>query len=381
MTHTDSRPNAKNMKTTVARLLAPLALFEWGAILTYFYFSHRLTGFLHPSFRPPVLVTGVLLLISAACLLFSEDEAHHCEGGCCDHSHAKLTTGGLVGFLVLLVPVLLASKISPDSYGAVLVQNKGAAESLVGVPGALARARLPLPSSSGSMDDLPQLLPKISDQGSVDVPKGFVAPNAPEFSPSKNVPELVYPSNEKLASVLRGDELYLPADPNELPKWIPQKNATMKALNERSKWDSPFGSYHDVLKMADSPLRQGGVTALQTGEDEHCLAVEVVDLLVAAETPALIKQLDGKRIELTGQVLGAAAGNFRLLRLLVLCCAADAQPLAVQVESRDQTKRDQMAWVKVVGRAHFVSKGKGAIPVITAEKITVVPQPDEPYLY
>ena len=372
------------MKTTVARLLAPLVLFEWGAVLTYFYLSHRLAGLLHPNFRLSVLVTGILLTLAAGCLLFFGDghEAHHCDGASCDHTHAKLTTGGLLGFLVLLLPVLLAARISPDSYGAVLVQNRGAADSLDGVPGARARAQRPTSSVyAGTDTDMPsESSPPDSKGLTADIPKGFVAPNAPEFSASKNVQELEYPSKDKLASILRGDELFFPADPKEPPKII-RKNAPMQALNERSKWESPFGSYTDVLKMADSPLHEGGLAALPVSEDQHCLTVEVVDLLIAAQNPALMKELEGKRIELTGQVLGVEAGNFRLLRLLILCCAADAQPLAVRIETHDKTKLTQMAWVKVVGKASFAKKGKGTIPVITAEKITVIPQPDEPYLY
>ena len=369
------------MKTTASRLLAPIALFEWGAVLTYFYCSHRLTGFLHPSFRPPVLVTGILLIIAAACLLFSEDEqeAHHCDGENCDHSHAKLTIGSLLGFVVLLLPVLLTAKISPDSYGAVLVQNRGAAESLDGVPGALARVQRPLPSEGTDMPSEPG--PPDAKDLAVNIPKGFVPPNAPEFSASKNVSEEEYPSNTKLTEILRGGEMFFPKDAHEPPRWIPHKNAPIKALNERSKEDSPFGSLKDVLEMADSSLREGGVVALKTAEDSRCLAVEVVDLLVAAQNGALMKELDGKRVALTGQVLQAEAGNFRLLRLLILCCAADAQPLAVRVETNEKTKPDQMAWVKVVGTAHFAKKGKGSVPVITAGKITAIPQPQEPYLY
>ena len=374
------------MKQRVATLLAPFALFEWGAILTYFYFSHRLAGFLHPSFRPPVLVTGFLLMGAAVCVLFSkeEPEAQSCDCENCDHSHAKLTLGGLMGFLVLLLPVLLAAKLSPDSYGEVLVQNRGAAESLESVPGALARAQRAWPRSSPvyAGDDLPTQSGAPDDKGlTVDIPKGWGPPNAPEFSTSKNVPDEEYPSNEKLASLLRGDELIFPADPKEPPRRIVHKNAPLKALNEQSKPDSPFGSIDDVLKMADSPLHEGGAENLKTAEDQRCLAIEVVDLLVAAQNPALMKELNGKRVELTGQVLGTEAGNFRLLRLLILCCAADAQPLAVRIETHENTKPVQMTWVKVVGKASFAKNGKGSIPVVSAEKITVIPQPDEPYLY
>jgi len=371
------------MTQKFARCLAPLALFVWGAVLVYFYFSHRLAAFLHPSFRPLVLVTGVLLILSAVCVLFPEDKAAHCcDSGSCDHSHAKLTLSGLLGFLVLLLPVLLAAKISPDSYGAALIENRGAAESLESVPGALARPRRPASPQVYAGTDLPSDPGAPDDKSlTIDIPKGWVPPNAPEFSESKNVPELEYPSNEKLTSILRGDEFVLPADSRQPPKTIVHKNAPLQALNERAKPDSPFGSVKDVLRMADSPLQHGGAAALQSGEDERCIAVEVVDLLVAAQDPALMKELGGKRIELTGQVLGPEPGNFRLMRLLVLCCAADAQPLAVRVETRGKMKPTQMAWVKVVGKASFEKKGKGTIPVIIAEKITVIPQPEEPYLF
>ena len=52
----------------LGRILAPLTLLEWGGILTYFYFSGRIAAFLHPMFRPLVLVTGILLLITALCV-------------------------------------------------------------------------------------------------------------------------------------------------------------------------------------------------------------------------------------------------------------------------------------------------------------------------
>ena len=368
------------MTQRIARFLGPLALFEWGTILSYFYFNHRLAGFLHPSFRPPVLVTGFLLMLAAACLLFSEDKsvnAHLCDDKSCDHAHVKLTLGGLLSFLVLLLPILLAAKISPDSYGAALVQNRGAAESLESVPGAFARVQHPLPSA-----DMPaEPSPPDEKNLAAEISKGFIPPNAPEFLPSKNVPDLDYPSNEKLASLLRGDELIFPADLKKPPRLIVHKNAPMKAVNEQPDADTPFGSFNDLLKMVDSPLHNGSTAVLKTGDAQRCLAVEFVDLLVAEQSHALMKKLDGRCVESTGQVLGAGTGNFRLLRLLVLCCAADAQPLAVRVEAHGQPRPAQMTWVRVAGKVTFIKKGKTNVPVITAEKIRVVPQPDEPFIF
>lgn len=370
------------MKPNVARFLAPLALSEWGAILTYFYFSRRLAAFLHPDFRPLVLITGFLLLITAGCVLFFDDafSAHDCEIAGCEQTHARLTTGGLLAFLILLLPIGLAARISPDSYGAVLIQNRGAAESLEGVPAVLNRVGRPTPVPVYVGVDSPtDPAPKRTQEETVDIPKGFVPPNAPEFSASKNVPEDDYPSNESLAAKLRADSNVSMLEAQKLPKATP--GVPLRALNERSGAQTPLGTIDDVLGMADSPLHGGGVNALKQSDDGRCLAVEVVDLLVAAQNPVAMKELTGKRVEFIGQVLAGEGGGVRLLRLLVLCCAADAQPLAVRVETKGSPKLPPMSWAKVVGRMSFAKKGSVDVPVVRAEKITPVQRPDEPYLY
>lgn len=367
------------MNSSASRLLAPFALFEWGAILMYFFFSRRLASFLHPSFRPMVFGTGLLLMITAACILFSGENApHDCDSEGCERSHAKLTPAGILAFLVLLIPVALAAEVSPDGYGSALIASRGVADSLAGVPAAMARKlRLTLPPvaagvvvSSGPASE--------RDAQTVDLPKGWVPPNAPEFSDSKNIPEDEYPSNDALARKLRA--------PSNLNMVQAQKapgaaRGPMKALNERPGADTPLGGLKDVLGMADSALRSGGAAVLKNGEDGRAIALEVVDLLVAARDPALIQEITGKRVELIGQILPAEAHNFRLLRLLILCCAADAQPLAVRVETATGTKLPLMAWAKVCGKISFIKKAGGTIPVVKAESVTPIEKPDEPYLY
>lgn len=357
-------------------------LFEWGAILVYFYCSHRLAGLLHPNFRPPVLVTGILLLLAAGCVLSGREDATELASCDCDHAHGKLTTGGLLGFLVLLLPILLATHLSPDTYGAVLIQNRGAAESLAGVPAAQNRALRSLPPLVDAQGELPQQ-PGVTPQDGqlVDIPKGWVPPNAPEFSPSKDVPEDDYPSNAALAAKLRADSNLSMAEVQKLPKGALSPKTPLKALNERPGAETPLGKLADVLKMADSPLHEEGVGALSAGGTGDCRAVEVVDLLVAAQSARLRQELTGQRVELTGQVLGAETGNLRLLRLLILCCAADAQPLAVRIETHEKCRLPQMAWVKVVGKVGFTNRGKESIPFLAAESISAIPRPEEPYLY
>lgn len=239
------------------RTLAPLTLFLWGAILTYFYCSHRLTALLHPDFHLPVLATGLLLLGASACVLFQaqepEEETCGCNHGA--HSPGGMSMGRWLVFLVLLGPMTAAAWISPDHYSQVLVQNRG--------------TNAPLPA-------------------------GMPPPASP----------------------------------------------------------------------------QPGLDAL---------AVEVGDLLMAAQTAAGRETYAGKRVELTGQVCPLGQKQIELVRMLMLCCAADAQVLSVRVEG--SSDMPSMQWAKVTGQVRFDEKGGREVPVITAEKVLPMPQPENPYVY
>ena len=258
------------MKAKIAfwsgRILTPFILLEWGAILTYFYCSHRLSAFLHPSFRPLVLVTGILLIVSAACVLVSDnhESASGCENDDCGHTYGKLSGGRLLFSLVLLVPIALAAKISPDGYGSIMIQNRGVAVSLENVRG-------------------------------------------------------------------------------------------LSNLSELS--------------------------ALSTPIQPQAKAAEVGDLLIAAQTAESRKEWTHRRVELTGQLYPTGENRFELTRMLILCCAADAQPLAVRVEFQEKPHLADLAWAKVVGTVDFTKKDATDIPFVTAETITPIPQPAEPYVY
>jgi len=249
------------------RLLASLTLLEWGVLLVYFYCSGRLTSLLIPSFHLLVLVTGILLCASGALLWWSDEKnpaEQNCVGGCCEHSHTGFGIGRFLSFLVLSVPVALAAVISPDSYGSVMIRNRGVIETVE----------------------------KVAD-----------TPITPKHSPSQ-------------------------ARPNDEP-----------------------------------------------------VTVEVGDLLIAAQSKSGMAQYDGKRVELTGQVYPLGEGKFELVRMLMLCCAADAQMLVVRVESDHDFRLPAMKWAKITGRVSFAKKGDHDIPVVAAEKVMPIAQPADPYVY
>lgn len=255
------------------RILAPLVLFEWGSILAYFYASHRIVAFLHPNFRPLVLVTGLLLLGTALCIFCSGDGSdtdcgYDCEGDGCGIGRRRLSMGGSLAFAVLLAPIALAARIAPDGYGVVLMRNRGLGE----------------PS------------------------RGQVETRVEVARRSANTPE----------------------------------------------------------PLADS---------------RPPLPVQVGDLLLAAEKPASMQKLEGRLVELDGRVFVSGANEFELVRMLILCCAADAQPLAIRVQTDKPLDFPAMSWAKVVGKVRFVARGDTYRPVVQAGLITPIAQPADPNVY
>ena len=117
------------MALRLARWFAPLTLWTWGGVFVYFYASGRLQSFLHPSFRPSVLATGVALLCTGWLLVFldrpsaTRGPADDCLDGC-GRPHLAPTAGGWLKSLVMLLPLVGAVAISPDGFGAAFVRNR-----------------------------------------------------------------------------------------------------------------------------------------------------------------------------------------------------------------------------------------------------------------
>ena len=359
---------------TFARILAPLTLLEWGGILTYFYFSGRIAAFLHPMFRPLVLVTGILLLITALCVaIFREEECTHDhdhedseehrtdedhEHG---HSHDRLSFGGLLAFLVLLLPLALAARISPDSYGANLIKNRGLVQDIRSIPGAASsyanRSKSIQSTGAGATSGQEPSLSAVAD--------------ATPSSPKKYI-----------------------GIPEETP---------MRRQNPDSEPALPSNDYEQPIpKPANASSPDEFVNpALKPDKSGH-IKTEVVDLMYAAQEPYTRKDFEGKDVELIGQLVpikvkaaiksNFPTGSFELFRLVMVCCAADAMPVAVRIEGKPQPKRlREMQWLKITGRVQYRPRirqegdetdyGDIPEPVIVADSIKKIEAPREKYLY
>lgn len=114
------------MNNILLRFLTPFALLEWGLILIYFFVSHRIATFLHPHFHALVLISGLLLVVTALISAFFP----HPSCGCDDHHPLPSVGKVILNIAILLLPISWAAMTSPDHFSVNLIRNHGLIETL-----------------------------------------------------------------------------------------------------------------------------------------------------------------------------------------------------------------------------------------------------------
>ena len=93
--------------------------------MLYFFFSGRLNSFLIPTFRPYVLIAGLILGVMAGIFVVVPADAQCCTTPECGHPLSRLASGKALTFLVLLLPISVAAWFSPDAFGRSTMENRG----------------------------------------------------------------------------------------------------------------------------------------------------------------------------------------------------------------------------------------------------------------
>ena len=113
------------MNKLFSRWLPCATLAAWSAVLLYFFFSGRIQAFLHPTFRPYVLIAGLVMAAMALVFLLLPADADCCSSAECGHGLSRLATGKILTFLILLLPLSAAAMFSPDGFGKDAMLNRG----------------------------------------------------------------------------------------------------------------------------------------------------------------------------------------------------------------------------------------------------------------
>ncbi len=113
------------MNKLFSRWLPCVTLSAWSAVLLYFFFSGRIQAFLHPTFRPYVLIAGFVMAAMALIFLLFPADADCCSSAECGHGLSRYATGKILTFLILLLPITAAAMFSPDGFGKEAMLNRG----------------------------------------------------------------------------------------------------------------------------------------------------------------------------------------------------------------------------------------------------------------
>jgi len=260
------------MQSRICNVINAGTLFGLGTVFLSFYGTGRIEQYLNPSFRPFVMVGGILMFIMGVTCLLTLPSEHSCSEGGCDHRHASRLSMSLASFGLICVSVLAGSTFSKDAFDQQIFVNRG------------------------SMDEDAKL-------------SGGFATNAVFPAVSKN------------------------------------------------------GIVRD-LAVDDS------------------IVVEITDLLGAIKNEPLRNFIAEKNVVVVGEfVADPTEQNFRLTRMFIWCCAADARPIHVTVEVSAPVGVPDLQWVKVIGRPEYSFADGHAHLLVKAYSVVPIKAPKDAMLY
>jgi uncharacterized repeat protein (TIGR03943 family) len=324
-------------------------LLVWSLVLLYFaelpggfgkswlgwthLFTGRIDAFLYTTFRPGVFFAGVVMFLMAMVFIFFPANAACCDAANCGHPISRSALGKWLSFLVLVVPVTVAARYSPDGFSQTAMNNRG-----VITDGTMIAERLQARAASRELN-----LPLPTKDSASPVAVAVASPAPAVQTPS------VWPEgpSTSVGSPLAANATPAPAS----------KAAAPSAANDY----------------------------LQRTPEGHIVA-EVLDLLYAAQDNVLRKDFEGQTVELIGQLMPDAANNakgnrFKAVRMFMTCCAADARPVATLVEAAQPTSLPEMTWIKITGTATFPVENGRRTAVLKAERVEKTEPPAETMLY
>jgi uncharacterized repeat protein (TIGR03943 family) len=108
--------------------------------------------------------------------------------------------------------------------------------------------------------------------------------------------------------------------------------------------------------------------------------VEVTDLITLSHSPDQMKAFDGRKVRTVGLFVTQPGQAPKLVRWIMWCCAADAQPASVELSGTFPGNWKDTQYLEVIGTAQFPSTLGHVVPTIKVDSIAPTAEPDEPYL-
>ena len=179
--------------------------------------------------------------------------------------------------------------------------------------------------------------------------------------------------------------------PSQFGEAVIMNRGIVTDISQLPSAEMPPGSWEDApqwdesVDAVDTSWPEGQEEGVEyfTRAPDGSIQVETLDLLFAAQEPGLREEFENQRVSIIGQYVpprGGGEGGFDLVRMFMVCCAADARPLGIKVTGQPVAV-PRMGWVRITGIARFEDKGGVLEPSLELEKIEEVEAPRESLLY
>ena len=131
---------------------------------------------------------------------------------------------------------------------------------------------------------------------------------------------------------------------------------------------------------ADQPFSISGIGPQRSFPATDGKTLSLLELIKNAE------QFNGKLVATEGMVYRGGHSDrnrFRLFRFVIVCCAADALPLVILVNSKIAEKYNNDDWVRVEGVFSFKTVNGRQVSSIAADSVQPIPAPppEKRYLF
>jgi hypothetical protein len=107
-------------------------------------------------------------------------------------------------------------------------------------------------------------------------------------------------------------------------------------------------------------------------------SLNMIDLFLIEPSVELKERFSSLKVELLGQMLPLEDGKFRLVRLFMVCCAADARPIGL-VCYGEAPSQEPGSWATAVGRLRFDDPGERV--VLEVSEIYPADAPPDIFVY
>jgi len=153
------------------------------------------------------------------------------------------------------------------------------------------------------------------------------------------------------------------------------------ALSSTTLANRALDSTTGAIPMASmGAANNQNVQAALSADPNQPVPVEVTDLITLSQSPEQMKAFAGRKVRTVG-LISNQDGSSKLVRWIMWCCAADAQPSSVALDNDISSgTKDGTQWVEVTGTAQFPSTLGHVVPKIEVDTIKPTQEPDEPYL-